>query len=491
MSTTKNLGLFKHDNPATNTDEFNVDKALNQNWDKIDEAIGTDRERITTLETDNTTNKQDISEIKAKDTDQDKYIAELEAENTRLREDLNGLPKGQVSGESIDLNDSAEMRCDLKISGNSIQDGEPTPDTPVEVECCGDNVNLYNAPYRENNKLIITATQDDYYKILSYYAYLEAGKKYRVSFESDGSYGMDSGTDTIQIFLMKDKSFDTIITIFSKNEIISPTVSGNYYIRADVNKNGKSHSFWNFKIKKGSTASPYSPYGQGCINEVIDNGLETTDTNYKSQTYTIPTQQPFRAIGDIRDTFIKKNNKWYERHYGSRYIFTGTETVDLQNGGKRVYINLSASGITELLVNPISTSDLTYKLYCNYLTQKTPGNTWNGIQGISYDYNASGDVSYGFDIAINAFTTLQEYLDWFTEKYNEGNPFYVDYVLATPLDIECTEEQSTILFDIEQNAKTYDKVTHMYSTDEISPNVEVTYKKDIETLFNNTLVEGV
>ena len=122
MSITTNIGLFKHDNPATNTDEFNVDKALNQNWDKLDTAIGKDRERITTLETDNTTNKTDISNIKSKDTDQDKYISELEAENTRLREDLNGLPQRQASGETIDLSDSAEMRCELKISGNSKQE---------------------------------------------------------------------------------------------------------------------------------------------------------------------------------------------------------------------------------------------------------------------------------------------------------------------------------------------------------------------------------
>ena len=40
MSTTTNLGLFKHDNPATNTNAFDVKGALNDNWDKIDENAG-------------------------------------------------------------------------------------------------------------------------------------------------------------------------------------------------------------------------------------------------------------------------------------------------------------------------------------------------------------------------------------------------------------------------------------------------------------------
>ena len=108
MSETGNLKLKKHDNPETNTEKFDIENYLNGNWDKIDENVG----EFNT----------EISNIKAKDTEQDKYIAELEAENARLREDLNGLPKGQVSGETIDLSDSAEMRCDLKISGNSKQE---------------------------------------------------------------------------------------------------------------------------------------------------------------------------------------------------------------------------------------------------------------------------------------------------------------------------------------------------------------------------------
>lgn len=215
----------------------------------------------------------------------------------------------------------------------------------------------------------------------------------------------------------------------------------------------------------------------------LEEGSTATDyVKHQSQIYTIPTQQPMRSK---KDTFIKKNNKWFERHYGNRYIFTGTENVSLQNSGKRIYVPHSKN---TNIAKPVNSSN--DKLYCNYLLQTTALNTWNGVQGISYDVN-SADGYEGFDIAINAFTTAQEYLDWFAEKYNEGKPFYVDYVLAEPIDIECTEEQSEILWDIEQNAKTYDKVTHMYSTDKISPVIEVTYKKDIETLFANTLVEGV
>lgn len=40
MSQTTRLKLFKHDNPSTNTNQFNVTTALNENWDKIDNEFG-------------------------------------------------------------------------------------------------------------------------------------------------------------------------------------------------------------------------------------------------------------------------------------------------------------------------------------------------------------------------------------------------------------------------------------------------------------------
>lgn len=34
MSETTNLKLFKQDNPTTNTNNFDIEKTLNENWDK-------------------------------------------------------------------------------------------------------------------------------------------------------------------------------------------------------------------------------------------------------------------------------------------------------------------------------------------------------------------------------------------------------------------------------------------------------------------------
>lgn len=65
MSETTNLKLFKHNEPLeTNENQFDVDLALNQNWDKIDDAYGNLNTDIENLQTND--NKQDelISKLK-------------------------------------------------------------------------------------------------------------------------------------------------------------------------------------------------------------------------------------------------------------------------------------------------------------------------------------------------------------------------------------------------------------------------------------------
>ena len=39
MSQTNNLKLFKNENVTANTNPFDIEKSLNENWDKIDEAL--------------------------------------------------------------------------------------------------------------------------------------------------------------------------------------------------------------------------------------------------------------------------------------------------------------------------------------------------------------------------------------------------------------------------------------------------------------------
>lgn len=145
MSETTNLKLKKHDDVLENTNAFNIEEYLNDNWGKIDENIEQINEKIKqnsnnieSLQADNTTNKKSIEELKQKNAEQDESIKtngseienlkqeniEIKAENERLRDDIKSIALvGEESGESIDLDDSSGARFKkFGVGGNHSQE---------------------------------------------------------------------------------------------------------------------------------------------------------------------------------------------------------------------------------------------------------------------------------------------------------------------------------------------------------------------------------
>lgn len=164
MSQTTNLKLFKHDNPSTNQNQFDIDESLNKNWDKIDNFVGgintrieqTERNiktveqnleeqgsKITALETADSTNREDIIKLKQE-------CVKLKQENTELK---NQIPSGKSEiSENITLKDSSDLECKVNVQGNSWQEensSSPTMQNPIKLEAVGDNINLIN----KNNPL--------------------------------------------------------------------------------------------------------------------------------------------------------------------------------------------------------------------------------------------------------------------------------------------------------------------------------------------------
>lgn len=89
MSETKNLKLFKHEEPLeTNNNKFDIDKALNKNWDKVDD-----------------------------------YAGEANSKIDLITEIIGLLPKVSNEGESIALENTARAKfTKFRIEGNSSQE---------------------------------------------------------------------------------------------------------------------------------------------------------------------------------------------------------------------------------------------------------------------------------------------------------------------------------------------------------------------------------
>ena len=176
MSETTNLKLFKHDNPSTNTNPFNVEQSLNENWDKIDTAVtknSTDianvklqvsklEKNTETLQTsigdikdEQSTQNKDISDLQKSEELQNEKIIELQKENIMLK---GQIPTGHVEGQDISLSDSAKMPLiEFSVKGNSRQSTEPTIETPIEVEAIENNVKLI----KSNKNLLEFSSYDE------------------------------------------------------------------------------------------------------------------------------------------------------------------------------------------------------------------------------------------------------------------------------------------------------------------------------------------
>ena len=136
MSETKNLKLFKHDNPTTNTNKFDVEKTLNDNWDKLDENVGAVNEKLKSLEKVDSTTNETITAIQEEQTTQNENIEknatdieqnkkDVDEELTKIKEEnsllKSQIPQGTASGNSIHLEDSSNMDFEWRLRGGSKQ----------------------------------------------------------------------------------------------------------------------------------------------------------------------------------------------------------------------------------------------------------------------------------------------------------------------------------------------------------------------------------
>ena len=191
----------------------------------------------------------------------------------------------------------------------------------------------------------------------------------------------------------------------------------------------------------------------------LEKGNTTNYEEHEEQSYIMPIQQPMRSIGDIRDTFIKKENKWYERHYVQRLILNGTEGWNYDKNNNRFYFAKAGN------------KGSGYIMSSHYL------------RGDTTKQNNTCEIwSSAILFRDERFTEREDFKNMIKAKYDEGIPVYVDYVSITPTDIECTEEQSQILDEL-TNARTYKNVTNI--TTDSKAILSLDYVKDLETLLTS------
>lgn len=360
------------------------------------------------------------------------------------------------------LNTSVPLEAKTKIvKGTSTGAYSPYGQGSVEIYNCNKNLfdvsklssnskNGITLTKNDNGTVTLNGTASDDVNFDFYITDIKATTNHKLQlFNLGGSY-----TNTyVSLYMATDKTwndFDMLALTTNKITVMS--------------LKEKTYTYARVKVNKGVVCNNLV---MGC--QVI-NDIGETPTEYiehRGQTKALYTQQPFRAIGDVKDRFVKQNGVWYEEHKIARKIFDGTENWLLGTPTYRYYIEINnESEMSNIDITPLSSH-----FVCTSGT------------GIEIDYDTIwlqklSDSSFRINIFnTNYLSDLENFKIWLTELYNAGTPVYVDYVLATPTLIECTPEQVEVL----ESFNTYKNVTNI-SSDSIGE-LEVFYYKDLETLL--------
>ena len=81
--------------------------------------------------------------------------------------------------------------------------------------------------------------------------------------------------------------------------------------------------------------------------------------------------------------------------------------------------------------------------------------------------------------------TVENVNELLKNMYDNGNPaiFYIEK--ASNKELDFTDEQKVVAKKIKETLHTYKNITHIYSTDETNPVLDVEYAKDLNTQNNN------
>ena len=181
----------------------------------------------------------------------------------------------------------------------------------------------------------------------------------------------------------------------------------------------------------------------------FEEGSVATDfVEHQEETCILPIQQEMLE-GDYIDST--------EHHEWGKIILTGDETWGVETTGR---FRILQSNLPFVCKAP-SASNILLGNLCNSYIEKTPYETFNKVQGFAVD--PSGNLTI-YDDNYSNNSDLAGFKAMLAEKYNAGNPVVCYLKLATPIELELTDEQKAI----SKYLQPYDNGTTILVTDKLA-----------------------
>lgn len=331
----------------------------------------------------------------------------------------------------------------LQLKGNSVQEGEPTPENPVAIQNVEGNIditvcnkNLFNKnnanvlnAYISANKLV-SESQNRIIWIpcksnVTYTASKKAGQRFAIYFsENEPAIGVTISGGT------SDNTASTLTsTSLSDSKYIVIYVA-NYNVGTEIPWQDILDSL---QIEENPTATEYIENQQQAITFPLQEGQKLMKGDY------------------LADDGIHKIK--------NQVIFDGTENWNLY-----IWQTAPHTETTIFTVANIITKKVDCIKFCNYF--KVVANTGGNLnKDEEYCLNDIGGTVY-FSISNNIASTVEEIKQWLAEQKANGTPVIVEYELAEEIIEPYTSEQQEAYNKL-QNLKLYQPLTYIFTANDI------------------------
>ena len=337
-------------------------------------------------------------------------ITNLKNENAYLQNVVRqAFTEKSASGTELTIDNTIEARMDLKLNGNTSQNGEPTPDTPQEIHCVKRNnvVTISNGNVLPNNLsdgsmngITYTINDDKSIKISG-----TATSRCEPNLYDGAGYTIPAGV------YKNTTSYNIIGYTGTEYIVFSANVSAN--LTKDV-----TFKQLFFRVENGATVNE-TIYPQIILSSKTDTSyVPHEETEYEINLGNIE----LNAIEEFKDYFKKENGKWYKVENIGSYTFEGNENFSFTDVGT---INQRFDIKTPEL-NIACLWDQQYKLFTHFRNKLNNDGIWG-------EYYMTGKWLIIKDND-NIITSLEDFKAWLS--VNKPTLYYVK---TSAIDVEITD----------------------------------------------------
>lgn len=232
------------------------------------------------------------------------------------------------------------------------------------------------------------------------------------------------------------------------------------------------------QIVRGSKAKKYKSY----IEEINTLDLKNTELCAIKDTN-----------GNVvaKDRTVYRNGKWQWEKKIKKFALKGTENFGKSSNTANISYYLNSTEINNIDINTIPNAqtnrDFVIEATCNYFRPVSLNTLFSNTEGFTIDIADAERIELRLGFKLDTeITTVALLKKWLAQKYSEGNPVTIYFILATPVYEDCTAEQSAVLDKLYNNFALQKGTNNIIVESEngVGVNMQLDYMQDLQTRLN-------